>query len=204
MRRRWPLIVAGSLVFLFVLAQVLIPGLGEQRIEDRLTRGGGTADVTLGAFPAARLLFSHGERIEIQARDLDLDLNQETSVFDRLDGFHTVDISIDDSRIGPFQLDNFALSRDGNGPYHLTTSGSTSPTALADYGFEQYKLPGQSLVDALLGPLMRDVGDVPMNIDMELSSDDGRIQVVSGGGEIAGFSTGPLAQLLTSAVVVRI
>ncbi len=39
---------------------------------------------------------------------------------------------------------------------------------------------------------------------MELTSADGRLDVVSGGGTVAGIPTGPLAQLITSAIVVRI
>ena len=39
---------------------------------------------------------------------------------------------------------------------------------------------------------------------MGLSSDDGRITVVSGTGTVAGLPTGPLAELITSLVVVRL
>ena len=59
----------------------------------------------LGAFPAVRLLFSDGERFEVDARDLDLDLDEEAEVFDRLDGFSIVDVSIEDSVAGPFELE---------------------------------------------------------------------------------------------------
>ena len=52
---RWGLVVAGGLlVFLLVASQILVPSLGERGIEERLDRaGGGSAEVTLGAFPAA-------------------------------------------------------------------------------------------------------------------------------------------------------
>ena len=205
MRGRWALIAAGVVVFALVASQILIPGLGERSIEDRLTEGGGSADVTLGAFPAARLLFSDGERVEIDAHDLDLDLGRETAVFDRLDGFRIVDISVDASRAGPFDLETFQLSRDGDGPYHLVTTGTTSATALTDYGLDQLELPGEGIIDELLSPFLDQVdGPIPLDLDMELVSDDGRIRVVSGGGTVAGFSVDPFAQLITSAIVVNI
>lgn len=205
MGRRRGIIAAGVLVFAFVLTQILVPGIGERKIENRLTEGGGSADVTLGAFPAARLLFSDGERIEVDAHDLNLDLGQQEGVFDRLDGFSVVDVSIDDFHAGPFQLDSFRLSRDGDGPYRITSSGTTSPTALADYGFERLQLPGENLIDALLAPLLDNAdAPVPVELDMQLTSDGGRIQVLSGGGTLAGFPTGPLAELLTSAIVVQL
>jgi hypothetical protein len=39
---------------------------------------------------------------------------------------------------------------------------------------------------------------------MGLQSDDGRIVVVSGGGTVAGIPTGPLAELITSAIVIQL
>lgn len=46
--------------------------------------------------------------------------------------------------------------------------------------------------------------DLDVDLDMRLESDDGRVRVVEGGGEIAGIPTGPLAELIASAVVVEI
>ena len=45
---------------------------------------------------------------------------------------------------------------------------------------------------------------VPVKLDMQLTSENGRIQVVSGGGTVAGVPTGSLAELLTAAIVVKL
>ena len=74
---RWGIAVAGVVVFALVASQVLIPPLGESRVEDRLEAGGGTAEVKLGAVPAVRLLFGDGERLEVRAHDLDLPLDRD-------------------------------------------------------------------------------------------------------------------------------
>ena len=194
------------MVFVLVASQVLIPSLGERRVEDRLTEGGGSAEVTLGAFPAARLLFSEGERFEVDARDLDLDLDEEVEVFDRLDGFSIVDVSIEDSVAGPFELESVRLTRDGEGPYRVVANGATTAGGLAEAGLEAVELPGESLADLIFGGLLGDVDEtaVPVELDLEVASDDGRVRVVSGGGTVAGFETGPLAQLITSAIVVQL
>ncbi len=203
-RSKWGLIAAGVVLFLFVAAQILIPSLGERRIESRLTENGGSADVTLGAFPAGRLLFSDGERFEVTAHDLDLDLDRREQVFDHLDGFTIVDVSIADSKAGPFDLADFELQRDGEGPYTLTTTARTSPSALVDYGVEGLQLPGGDLASMALQLFGIDTDfEIPLDLDMQLTSDDGRIQVVSGGGTVAGVPTGPLAELLTTAIVVQ-
>jgi hypothetical protein len=206
MHGRWALIASAVVVFLLVASQLLIPRLGERQVEDRLTAGGGEADVTIGAVPALRLLFSDGERFEVRAHDLALDPNElDQGVFDRLDGFGIVDVAIADSTAGPFDLHSFNLTRDGDEPYRLTAQGTASPTALADYGFERVQLPAEGLLDALLNPFL-DQADVPVpvHLDMQVVSDDGRIRVVGGDGKLAGFSMGPLAEFLTSAVVVEL
>ena len=41
-------------------------------------------------------------------------------------------------------------------------------------------------------------------MDMQLTSDDGRVEVTSGGGSVGGIPTGHLAEMITSAVVVRL
>jgi hypothetical protein len=193
-------------VFILVASQVLIPSLGERRVENRLTEGGGSAEVTLGAFPAARLLFSDGERFEVEARDLNLELDEEVRVFDRLDGFSLVDVSIENSIAGPFELETFRLSRDGDGPYRLVSSSATTPSGLAEAGLESLELPGESLADLFLDQFLGDADDAPLpvELDLELTSDDGRVQVVSGGGTVAGVETGPLAELITAAIVVQL
>lgn len=202
---RWGIAAAGVLVFLLVASQILVPSLGERKIEERLTEGGGSAEVTLGAFPAARLLFSDGERFEVSARDLDLGLHRREQVFERLDGFSLVDVSVADSVAGPFELTSFRLHRDGEGAYRLTASGKTSPSSLVDYGVEGLELPGGDLAGLALDLFGIETNlDLPIELDMELTSDDGRVQVVSGGGTVAGVPTGPLAELLTSAIVVQL
>jgi len=202
---RWGIVVAAVFVFALVATQVLLPSLAARAVEERLTERGGSADVTLGAIPALRLLFSDGERFEVEASELELDVDEQVRVFERLDGFALVDVSIADSHAGPIALSDFELSRDGVGPYNLTASGEATVSELATFGLEQLEVPGASLLDLLLDPFVETVdGPVPIELDMELTSEDGRVRVVSGESEIAGFAAGPLAELITSAIVVQL
>ncbi len=204
---RWGLIVASLFVFVLVATQIALPSLAERKVEDRLTSNGGSADVTMGALPALRLLFSDGERFEVDAHDLDLDIDQQQEIFTRLDGFSLVDVSIANSMAGPIELTEFELHRDGLGPYRLTANGETTPGDLAAFGLDQLEVPAPAtgLLDMLLDPFVESVdGPVPIALDMELESTDGQIEVVSGDSEIAGIPAGPLAELITSAFVVRL
>ncbi len=202
---RWGIIAAAVVVAVLTASQVLLPPLASHEVESRLTANGGEADVTLGALPALRLLLSDGERFEVRARDLDLELEEEEQIFGRLDGFSIVDVSITNLQAGPFALGSFDLDRRGGGPYSLIATGTTTTNELAQFGFEQLELPGESLIDSLLDPFLDQVdATVPLELDMELISDEGRVRVLSGGGTVAGVPTGPLAELITSAIVVRL
>lgn len=201
---RWG-IAAAVLVFCLVASQLLVPALGERQVERHLTANGGTAEVKLGAVPALRLLFDDGERFEVTASQLELDLDRSERVFERLDGFGIVDVSIADSTAGPIRLDRFELSRDGPGPYRLVAAGAASAAGLAEFGLEAVDVPGESLFDALSEPLVGESDtELPIELDMSLTSEDGRVRVVDGGGEVGGVPAGPLAELLTAAIVVRL
>jgi len=78
------MIAAGTVVFVLVASQVLVPQIAERTVENRLTAGGGAAEATVGAMPALRLLFGSGERFEIDAHGLDLPLDQDLEVFRRM------------------------------------------------------------------------------------------------------------------------
>src|ERR1044071_3471332 len=111
-------IAAGVVVFVLVVSQLLVPNFGERKIEDRLTAGGGTANVTLGAIPAARLLFGRGERFQVTASDPEPALHPGESRCGRWDGFSIADASITTCTARPLNTDRFQLTRDGPGPYH--------------------------------------------------------------------------------------
>ena len=205
-RPRWGIVVAGIVVFVLVAAQILLPSFGERAIEDRLTENGGSADVTLGSVPAFRLFFGDGERFDVRARELELDLDQQEPVLERLDGFASVDVSIADSTAGPIDLQSFELHRDDSAPYRLTAHGQASASSLIDYGVDGLDLPAAGSVTGLAMDLLGIDTDfvVPIDFDMQLVNDNGRLRVISGGGTVGGVPTGPLAELITNAVVIKL
>lgn len=198
-------IAASAIVLLLILMQLFLPGIGESAIEDRLTEGGGIAHVSLSATPAARLLWGGGDRIAIDATGLDLDLESpEPEVFENLDRFDDVEIAVASSRAGPVDLDNFLLTRDGDDAYSLAATGATSAADLAEFFAEDFELPGGDVLGGILGATGVGGTDLDVELDMELTSDDGRIEVVEGEGEIAGIPTGPLAAVITQAILERL
>lgn len=197
--------VIAILVLALAAMQLLLPGRVAADIEARLTEGGGDASVEIEALPAARLLWGDGDRIEVTGADLVLDVQNDTAVMDRLDGFGQVDVSLERVEAGPFRIESFELRRGGDGAYTLRSDATTSGTDLLGFGAES--------LGPIAGPLAGYLGEqapdeaaeeFDVELDAQLVSDDGRIEITEGGGTVAGYDVGPLAELITAAVVSRL
>jgi hypothetical protein len=201
-------LVAAALVLVVVAAasQLIVPPLAEDRIENRLTDHGGTANVSVSAFPAATLLWGDGDRISVSGNALDLPLDSSNgTVFDKLDGFDEVDVKLSDFRAGPFSISAFDLIRPSpSAPYHLTSSARTTPGDLASYGASRLGLPGGGLLGLFAERAFGSDQSIPVELDMSMTTEEGRLVVISGGGTVAGYPTGPLAELITEAIAVRL
>ncbi len=126
-------------------------------------------------------------------------------MFEHLDGFDHVDIDLSDLRAGPFDVASFKLTRDGSSAaYHLVAHARTTGSAITEYGADRLGLPVSPLLGIVTGKVSAANKAIPVDLDMGLKSENGRVVVVSGGAKIAGFPTGPLAELITSAIVVRL
>ena len=207
-RKRLPIALAAIgavLIAALVVSQFALPGYTEHRIENRLTDRGGSATVNVEALPAARLLFDHGDRIEVRGTGLDLELDEERPrILEKLDGFDDVEVTLDDTRAGPIEVRRFELTRSGSAPYDVVAQGRTTPGDLASYGATRLGLPVGPLLDYVTGRVPQTARPIPVRLDMRIRSENGRAIVVSGGGTVAGFPTGPLAELITEAIVVRL
>jgi hypothetical protein len=190
------LVLAGS--------QLLLPPYLEGRVEDRLTRHGGTADVDLAAVPALRLLARDGRRFRLDGSDLRLD--PTAGGIKRLDGFGDVDVRLTDTRVGPIDARRVALTRRGeHSTYRLRASATTTGRELAAYAGSQLAGGLGALAGELAaGALPLSDREVPISLDTELRSEGGRLRAVSSDLTVAGLPAGPLANLIVGAVAARL
>ncbi len=198
-----------ALVVVVVLAvvaiQLILPGRVASEIEGRLTEGGGEASAEVEALPAVRLLWSDGDRIEVTGSDLDLQVSDDVEVMDKLDGFDQVDVSLERVEAGPFTVESFELRRAGDGAYTLRSDATTSGTALLEFGADELGPIGGPIAGFLGGQAPEEASEeFDVALDAQLVSDGGRIEIVEGGGTVAGYDVGPLAEIITAAVVSRL
>jgi hypothetical protein len=197
----------GAVAVLLVASQFALPELAESQVEGRLEEGGGTARAEVDAFPALRLLFEDGDRLQARGEGLALDVSERQRVLERLDGFDTVDIALADFSVGPFELNGFVMTRgEGDTTYKTAFSGQASPREVAAFvGSQAGGALGGLLGDLAAGSLPGG-GNAPLPIRMraEVESRDGRVQVTDTSGSVAGVPAGPFAQLVIELVVRRL
>jgi len=205
--RRAVVILVVALAAILVGSQLLLPRYLEGRIENRLAAQGGTAEVSLDALPAARLLFGAGDRIEVRGSGLRLDLARaRPEVFERLEGFDEVDVRLADLTVGPVRASSVRLSRVGGAPrYTLALQATVSPRELARFVTAQ--LPG--LLGGLFGEVAASalpLADAPIPIELatDIEKVGGRWRASGGAGTIAGLPAGPVAEALATAIVERL
>jgi hypothetical protein len=207
MRRNAIVTVAVLIAVAALGSQIAIPAYVSSQVEDRLTENGGTAHVEVDSLPAVELIGGKGDRIKIRGRDLRFDLpTQSSEVFDRLDGFDEVDARLESVRTGPFRVERFVLSRgEGEGTYRMTMQASSTPQELTDYAADRLGAPFNGFMGRFAtGLLPWDDNPVPVTLEAQVRSNEGRPVVVSASGDIAGLPVNPIAERLVAAVVNRL
>ncbi|HKN95284.1 MAG TPA: hypothetical protein VJU60_13195 [Thermoleophilaceae bacterium] len=198
-------IVVAFLILVLALTQALLPVLAASRIEHRLTKGGGSAHVSVHAFPALRLLFHHGDSIRVTGSGLNVPLGTgKAHVLKNLDGFHSARIQLTDVTAGPFHTNVFTLDKpSGSSTYELVLRASFTPARLASYFGSAFGGSLGGLLGGLAGGFAAGTQPVPVAVDAQLVSEGGNPRVVSGAGTVAGIPMGPVLEAVTAAVIAR-
>ena len=201
---RWVLAVLAVVVIALVATQIFLPRMGENDVEDRLTREGGTASVNIDAVPALRLLFDDGDRIEVRAREVEIPIEDiRGRSFKQLDGFDEVDVRLLLSTIGPFFAEAVTIERGaGEDLYAFNFRGSTSAAQVGNFALAGLPPLLRSALTALAGRAGEQ--DLPISLDVDLRSEGGRARVVGGGGTFAGLPLGGFALGIAGAIIARI
>lgn len=203
-------IVAGAVIALAAVAQLVVPSIVESNVEGKLTEADGraTADVEIDSFPAVRLLWGGGDRFQARGRGVRIDLGERIEdPLGKLRRFDEVDIDLEDVIAGPVNVKAFSLVKaEGDDDYHLRMNAETTPMALAEsVGGELGGELGRLIASAATSTLP-DGGltDLPIGMDGPVSrSDDGRVDASAVRASVSGVPAGPFAEAMVQAVLER-
>jgi len=201
-------VVVIGVVVLGAVTQLVIPGFVERKIESNLEErsDGGEAVADVKAFPAVRLLWGSGDRLEVRGRGLEIDLAQRTDdPLGQIDGFDEVDIDLTDLIAGPVDVQAFSLVKnEDDTSYYLRMDAETTPTSLAEsvggtLGGDLGSAIAGAASQALLG---EGAVNVPINVEAQVSrGNGGALDVDAAQASVAGVPTGPFAEAMVQAVL---
>lgn len=204
--------VALGLLVLLGVTQLVIPGFVERKVESNLEERGGDAGeavVDVKAFPAVRLLWGSGDRMEVRGRGLQIDLQQRTDdPLGQLDGFDEVDIDLTDLTAGPVDVQAFSLVKNSDDTsYYLRMEAETTPNSIAEsvggqLGGDLGSAIAGAASDVLLGG---GEVDVPIDVEGQVSrGDGGTLDVDAVEASVAGVPAGPFAEAMVQSVLERL
>ena len=201
--QRFALRLAIVVAALLVVSQFVIPPFAENKVSDRVTEHGGTANVGLSALPALELLFGRGDKLDLQASGLSVDLVPgQDEVFDKLDDFGEVTIAVTDSRAGPFTITSFRVRKTAPNEYAVALAGDGTAGVVARYAGGRL---GGGFGQALAGLAASELGGfdrkVPFNATMQVDTSSGTPRAQDVQGQVAGLPAGPLAQVVANALL---
>ena len=194
--------VAGLVVLVAIGTHFLLPPYLENRVEERLEEHGGRAEVDLSAVPAIRLLTGHGDRIEVTGSGLEVDLDDpDEDAFEQLNKFDEVEIDLTDVEADPFDVSSFQLEGLDDGHYRIEMDATASVQEIGRIAGEQFGPIGGLIGSIVGGSAPLSGAPVPVRLDGELETEDGDVQMVSGDARVAGLPAGPVARIVTNAIL---
>jgi hypothetical protein len=118
-------------------------------------------------------------------------------------------VDLRDVTAGPFETARFRLESTGGGTdgakrYAIEIDARASPRDLAAVAGEQFGDLGRLLGEIAGGAIPFGAASVPLRLDGQLESRDGEVEMVAGTAAVAGVPAGPLARIVTDAILSRL
>ncbi len=114
MRRIAALATAAFVVLLLVVAQLVRPGIAQQRLRDRLSRSGTVLKVEVQAFPAIKLLWHRADKVVIRMADNRSSTGHLSGLLAQAADVGSLDASAQVLSSGLLTLRDATLSKRGN------------------------------------------------------------------------------------------
>ncbi len=113
--RRIALLAGAAIVLaLLVIAQLVLPGIAEQRLRDRLARSGEVLSVRVKAFPAIELLWHHADTVEVRMASFRSDAGHLSGLLSDAGNVGSLDASASEVDAGLLRLREATLRKRGD------------------------------------------------------------------------------------------
>jgi hypothetical protein len=116
-------LVAGVVLLVLVVAQLVLPRIAAHRISSRIGRYGKVEHVSVSAWPAIKLLWGDVDSADVQAGRLALSPAQASSLLWESRGVQKMDLSASSVELGSLALEGVSLRKRGA---QLSGEGSTT------------------------------------------------------------------------------
>jgi hypothetical protein len=117
-------VVAGVLLAVLLIAQLVLPRVAARRISSRIGRYGTVQHVSVSAWPAVKLLWGNGDSAHVEAGHLALTPAQASALLWESRGMGSMDLSASSIQLGTLALEDVSLRKRGD-----QLSGEASTTA---------------------------------------------------------------------------
>jgi hypothetical protein len=111
---RWVARIAGGIVVLLVLLQLLLPRIAAQRMRSELARYGTVRSASISAFPAIELLWGEAQSATMSAADISMSPAQINQLLWKARGVQRIDLHAASVHIGSLTLNNATLRKRGS------------------------------------------------------------------------------------------
>lgn len=105
---------AAAAAGLLVASQLVLPGIAERRLRERLERVGTVTGVDVDAFPALTLLWDRADRVDVRMSDSTARRTRLADLLDRTRRAGEVDARVERVRIGLLSLRDLRLRKRGD------------------------------------------------------------------------------------------
>jgi hypothetical protein len=115
------------IVVLLVIAQLVLPGIAERQLRDRLSRSGTVETVQISAFPAIKLLWDDTDHVVVRMRNYHSDTAQLGSLLGEAGGVGSLDATVGTLTAGLLTVHDAVLHKRGG---QLTASAEVTEADL--------------------------------------------------------------------------
>jgi LmeA-like phospholipid-binding len=128
--------LAGAIVAVLVLAQLLLPPIAADRVRARVGKYGTVESVTVKAWPAVELLWGSADSVKVTARSLRMSPTQTAKLLLQARGVETMTLAAASVREGPLQLHDASFQKHGDALTGQAWAAQTDVKAALGNGFE--------------------------------------------------------------------